>query len=529
MAPRRTPRLSLVVAGRNDDYGKDFRERLFRTSLHNSALLEAAGIDFEYVLAEWNPLPDRPLLSDEFVERVPNARTVVIPPAVHQEYSLNPGMPFHEMAAKNAALRRARGEFVIVTNADILFSEGLVHRIATGQFAADTLYRAHRIDVKPELAWDEMKNPLNQLPSGEGLLPPPLYLGAGGDFCLASRDLWHSLRGFNEAVRFSTRAKDWQFFLSALAQGVNIEFIGDVYHLDHEGGFRNTESSQLSSEVVHFGKWWDIEFGLPVFNSTSWGFQDLRDDFSLNGNIDVLQADDYAVSQEQNRSDREIMSWITRAPGTNETQAAVLLHTICAAHREGRRLILRITSPTLAATLCGFNTIASTYGVAIHCDWTWPAVAGYRIPSFRPEPQVLRQDDWIIEEIDGVLRGPSSVLPSKLPINAPEFNPVLARRILRAYLEMWAKGQTRIAIYGAGSHTTALLQWGMPDRIELVATVDSRSVGTVAEREDVDAFLLSSASFESDLAVTCRELNIRNVIALYGDWISVFKEQRCKA
>ena len=49
--------LSVIVAGRNDDYGKDFKERLFRTAFHNCGLLQAAGIDFEYILAEWNPVP----------------------------------------------------------------------------------------------------------------------------------------------------------------------------------------------------------------------------------------------------------------------------------------------------------------------------------------------------------------------------------------------------------------------------------------------------------------------------------------
>ena len=130
--------LTVIVAGRNDDYGKDFRERLFRTALHNSGLLHHAGIDFEYLLAEWNPLQDRPPLSEEFVARVPNARAVIVPPDIHKKYSLNPQMPFHEMAAKNAALRRADGDCVIVTNADILFSEALVQRIAAGNFAPDT-------------------------------------------------------------------------------------------------------------------------------------------------------------------------------------------------------------------------------------------------------------------------------------------------------------------------------------------------------------------------------------------------------
>src|SRR6185295_18025912 len=135
--------LTVIVAGRNDDYGKDFRARLFRTALHNSALLNAAGIQFEYILAEWNPLPDRPALAQEFVEQTPNARAVIIPSQIHQKYSLNPQMPFHEMAAKNAALRRARGDVIVLTNADILFTEALIERIAASRWTADTLYRAH--------------------------------------------------------------------------------------------------------------------------------------------------------------------------------------------------------------------------------------------------------------------------------------------------------------------------------------------------------------------------------------------------
>src|SRR6476660_6601143 len=112
--------LTIIVAGRNDDYGKDFRERLFRTAGHNSSILREAKVDFEYFLAEWNPISGRPLLSEEFVKRVPDARAIVIPSPIHQAYTLNPNMQFHEMPAKNAALRRAQGDVVIVTNADIL-------------------------------------------------------------------------------------------------------------------------------------------------------------------------------------------------------------------------------------------------------------------------------------------------------------------------------------------------------------------------------------------------------------------------
>jgi hypothetical protein len=523
--------LTVIVSGRNDNYGGDFRERLFRTTLHNSARLYAAGIDFEYLLAEWNPIPGIPALSEEFVARIPRGRALIVPREVHQEYSLNSEMPFHEMAAKNAALRRARGSLVIVTNADILFSDELVLRVAAGDFTVDTLYRAHRIDVKPELRWDEMQNPENQLRSGEGFLPPPWYLGAGGDFCLAARSLWHSLGGFNERIRFSTRAKDWQFFLSAAAQGIGIDFIGDVYHLDHEGGFRNTNAAERNVETVHFGRWWDIEFGLPVTNPAAWGFNDVRErQFGNHPRISILRTEDYAVAEEQNRIDHEMISWLTRPPDSPDTSAAFLIHAICAAHRQNRRLICRIEDPRLLVALSGLEAVASRFDVRICCNWNWPEISGYRIRPFDAEPAVFNDTDWIVEEVTGSNGGirlyeygtsrDVDVLPTAVPVNNPEFNPVLARRLLRACLLLQSDGPSltrKIAIYGAGSHTTSLLQWGLPDSIELVEIVDSRSLTALTNRK-VDAVVLSSSSFESDMLETCRLQGISNVIALYSDW-----------
>jgi hypothetical protein len=516
--------LTVIVAGRNDDYGKNFRQRLLRTSLHNSALFQTAGIQFEYVLAEWNPLPDRPPLSEEFVDRVPNARSVIIPPQIHRRYTLNPQMPFHEMAAKNAALRRARGDVVIVTNADILFSVELVHKLAAGGWEPDTLYRAHRIDVKPELDWNEIQNPANQLPSGEGTLCPPYYLGAGGDFCLAVRDLWQSLGGFNEQIRFATRAKDWQFFLSASAQDIPIKFAGSVYHLDHDGGFRNTHADDRNSAGAHFGTWWDIEFGLPVSNRADWGFSNLRErPFKNDSRMVELESKDYVIREQEDYRDRELMTWLTRPQDSSDTAAAVFLHAICAAQREKRRLICRVRDARLAVTLSGFESVASRFGVQIYCNWNWPRLPGYTVRPFSPEPRVLRDIDWILEETDcgiHVFENASGcqidALPQRILVDEPQFNPVLARRLLYAYLGLQEAGTEKIAIYGAGSHTRSLLEWGLPDTIELVGIIET--LGTAGTLPRDIAILLSSSAFESDMLEACRERGIHNVVALYGDW-----------
>lgn len=513
--------LTIIVSGRNDDYGLDFRERLLRTAKHNVALLAAAGIEFEYFLAEWNPLPDRPLLSEEFISSVPNARALVIPAAIHEAYTLNPQMSFHEMAAKNAALKRARGDVVIVTNADILFGEDLVRRVAAGGWSKRCLYRAHRIDVKPDLDWKAMQNPRNQLPSGEGHFPPPYYLGAGGDFCLATKELWHSLRGFNERIRFSTRAKDWQFFLSAAADGIDIDFIGDVYHLDHDGGFRNTAPDQLNGERVHFGRWWDIEFGLPVQNSAEWGFSGIGESMlDVDGHVTILNSSHHQISDEQNTKDREMHGWLTRPAGIPDKEGAFLLHAICAAHREKRRMICRIKNRGLLATLSGFDAVASLFSVDVRCNEALPVADGYTRHAFTPEPEFPEPEDWLIEEAEGELKAfdqatgqPLDILPRTSKTDEPDFNPVLARRLLYAYLRLQSGGHRTIAIYGRGGHTQQLLKWGIPDSLQVLDCFESLPQSTYA-----DAVVLSSASFESDMIERCRLHNVSNVIALYTDW-----------
>jgi hypothetical protein len=313
---------------------------------------------------------------------------------------------------------------------------------------------------------------------------------------------------------------------------VGIEFIGDVYHLDHDGGFRNTASTELNAEGVHFGRWWDIEFGLPAANSRGWGFASVREHQAENNpRVVTLEADDYAVSEEQNLLDREMMTWLTRPVDSPDTAAAHLLHTICAAHRERRRLACRVTDPRILVTLSGFEAVASRFSVEIFCNWNWPPMAGYTARPFAAEPSALRDDDWVFEESECGVRVYESgsgreidVLPEIVPVNEPEFNPLLARRLLRACLHLQNKSARQIAIYGAGSHTRSLLQWGLPDTLELAAIVQTSSLATIASMS-IDAVLLSSTSFESDMAEECRRQEIRNVVALYGDWLPLLPEE----
>jgi hypothetical protein len=526
--------ISIVVTGRNDDYAGGFRERLFRTCRHNHARLDATGLAHEFLLVEWNPVAGRPRLADLLTAAFPQARALVVSPDVHGRHVTNPYMPFDEMAAKNIGIRRATGEWTLVTNADILFSRDLVARLGDGGLRADALYRAHRIDVSADVADDRIESAGEILDSGEGTLPPCYYLGAGGDFCIASTRLWHQLGGFNQQVRFSTRAKDWQFFLSAAAHGVSIEFIGRVFHLDHDGGFRNTPPDERASPRAHFGGLWDIEFGLPLAADPEWGFPHLGQSDDAEGRITEL-----APSREEPVAPRrtpDLEPFLARVSGEPDIFSATLLHAILAAARSRCRLIVRVTGPAEAVALAGMEAVARAFDVDVRSNWVWPPLPPLTLRAFLPEPAVAAAACLVLERhlgqwalISGRSSQPVVACPGRHAIDHPAHNPMLARRLLRAWLRLQTTSARRVGVYGAGGHTRELLRWGVPDDVTIEAILVSgpgggsingipiRSIEHTAPNT-LDAVLLSSIPYEAEMSAAALRAGFARVLPLWSDW-----------
>lgn len=524
--------LSIVVTGRNDDYAGGFRDRLFRTCRHNVASLAAAGIDHEFVLVEWNPVPGRPLLASLFTDAFPNARAVVVSSEVHDWHSANPHMPFDEMAAKNVGLRRAKGEWAIAVNADILLGREVVGRLRGSGLRADTLYRAHRIDVPADVPDEDVEETDRSLASGEGSRPPAYYLGAGGDFCLAATPLWHRLGGFNQRVRFSTRAKDWQFFLSAAALGVDVKFLGKVFHLDHEGGFRNTPPEERGSVRAHFGGLWDIEFGLPLAANPDWGFPALASR-RLTERVEELRLSSATVPHVGSDALAQYLAW---PPGEPDNFSAALAHAVFAVAVAGRSLEVHPSTPKEAAAAVGMAAVARAFGVETHVEWDWTALSernlfGASAPSRRSgrgDVRLSRHGDGWALSVPGRSR-PCNPQPRRLRCEGPAHNPMLGRRLLRAWLRLRELGARRVAIYGAGGHTEELLRWGVPDCFSVDAVlvtnggmgdiggIPVRSVHAVSP-SDFDAVLLSSIPYEAEMADNARSAGFGVVVPLWSDW-----------
>jgi hypothetical protein len=239
--------LSIVLTGRNDDYGGDFNTRLLRTLRFNWAALRYRGVSCEIVFVEWNPIEGRPTLVDiaraELAEIEPDRfRGYIVDRRYQAACSLNPKLDYLEYLAKNVGIRRTLGRMVLVTNTDIFFSRCIIDALAGHSLDAGIVYRAARIDLalgsdQSRVTWEGLDDPGAH--ARRPTLKPPLFAGGSGDFLLLDRESWHQLRGFNEVFRVARVGIDHNFLVKAYGCGYSIvDLLSPVYHVNHQGSYR---------------------------------------------------------------------------------------------------------------------------------------------------------------------------------------------------------------------------------------------------------------------------------------------------
>lgn len=172
--------LSMVMVGRNDNYGGTFQRRLatsLRINLHllnKHTTSSASGFVAEVIFVEWNPLPSGPSSATLLAEYataaaqasphppVTRVRVVTVPQVVHNAlralWRATPPETFPpvlEYPGKNVGVRRARGKFVLTTNPDDVLSASLVASFAKMNLLAVNFYRAARGNCNTR-AWQQI-------------------------------------------------------------------------------------------------------------------------------------------------------------------------------------------------------------------------------------------------------------------------------------------------------------------------------------------------------------------------------------
>lgn len=174
--------LSVVLCGRNDGHAGDFLARL-RWSLLSIALglcRRQHLVSAEIVLVEWRPPPENErllrLVFKWFKEvlaeggfdcgswQLPSLRIITVSDsdARTMQESLAAKRPLVQWGGlnmlqwhcKNVGVRRARGAFLLVTNADDFFSPQLLDVLASvRRLRTDSFYRAQTVSVKLRDPW----------------------------------------------------------------------------------------------------------------------------------------------------------------------------------------------------------------------------------------------------------------------------------------------------------------------------------------------------------------------------------------
>ena len=288
------PYLSVVVVGRNDDYGVNFLERLNTFICSLDYQVRNYSDLFELVIVEWNPLADRAPLKDVVIKTNNlNVRIITVPAEVHN--TIGHTSPVLEFYGKNVGIRRAHGEFVLTTNPDILFTDELVDWLSQKNLRTGHYYRTDRHDfhgngitqvsvgelipfacsqtfvshiVGTAESHDiEVVQPvkLKDLPStpADSL---GIHTNGCGDFILASKEVFFTVRGLfeNPDVRYHMDSYSIIRLDSNRIKQVVVTAPLCIFHQDHE---RKPVDAWNVEEALRQGK---------TPGKTNWGLQNIE-------------------------------------------------------------------------------------------------------------------------------------------------------------------------------------------------------------------------------------------------------------
>lgn len=235
--------LSIVTVSRNDDHGGNL---LYRLQTYIDCLTEYRQLlnwNLELVIVEWNPPEDTSSLGK--VLRIPpglSVRIITVPSIIHQRFENWEILPIFLGVAYNAGIRKAKGEWVLTTTQDLVFSERLARFLANENLCGQTFYRVSRHDItESEVLGDNIEEKVNYCAGHVWRIreyhpEQLLHTHAAGDFILMHCDAWNNLRGYPEWPVLGTYL-DGLVLHSAYALGlrqISFDHSRCIYHIAHE-------------------------------------------------------------------------------------------------------------------------------------------------------------------------------------------------------------------------------------------------------------------------------------------------------
>lgn len=290
-------KLSACIVSRNDNYGGNLIER--STYCINSMI----NTFDEVFYVDWNSDLDKGSLINVIKPNLQlkgNLYHIVITPEVASILTNNDpdAGKCCEVLGRNIGLRRATGDYLVSTNIDIICPrrEDLEEAINTNKINDKTFYTISRrhadlktIDsyygVNKYDKWDFIREHLI-LSSQERVFEEKIVTGDDysiinccGDFQIAHRDIWHTIKGFEEELIYVLYS-DTNVQKKAVMHGFGLKALYSpaLFHIDHGpggAGFMtgiNKKTNDMRRAVISQHE---------TQNEDNWGFSDIEIEYEV--------------------------------------------------------------------------------------------------------------------------------------------------------------------------------------------------------------------------------------------------------
>jgi hypothetical protein len=205
----------------------------------------------EVIVVDWNSPDGVPAVQQLLpsLQKTGKIRCIVVPKEIVEQYAPPDANPCCDVIARNVGIHRARSEWILSTNIDILCSS-----FNENSLSSDTMYtspkymvpeQVHLLHTLPMSNHDKMvflKNHKQHFARME-LCANSIHhrddvysLCTGcGDFQLAHRDLWAAIRGYEEALYKRDYADTNVQVKAANCPSKKISLLDvDIFHMNHD-------------------------------------------------------------------------------------------------------------------------------------------------------------------------------------------------------------------------------------------------------------------------------------------------------
>jgi len=275
-----------VLFCRNDGYKEDERAIVCLNSMIET---------FDEVwYIDWNSPEDKGSLlwkiEDKLIKQG-KVKHIIIPPSIAKQLSPN-GSVVNGLIPPNLVFRRTDADWIVTTTMDIIAPKKKIFEDFLKTADPNTFYTVERRDIEYKDVedfgfdnWREYRDQLDDTTEARRwftkVTPSDKYslINCCGDFQLASRNVWNTIKGFEEKMIYACYP-DTNVQKKAVLNGFGLEavFTIPLYHMSH-AGMENDGSSPSKQKYNDPWEW--VEFFEESQNTSDWGLGNTEIEYEI--------------------------------------------------------------------------------------------------------------------------------------------------------------------------------------------------------------------------------------------------------